>query len=119
MHPLLRAAVATTATFIVTLPVAVHAHHGWTGYESDLFKATGTVDKSSYSNPHGSVHVKTPEKTWLVVLAPPSRMGNRGLTADMLKVGSTVTVEGYRHKTDTSEMRAERIVIDGRTFELR
>lgn len=53
------------------------------------------------------------------MLAPPSRMGNRGLTQDMLKVGKAVSVEGYVHKTDVTEVRAERIALDGRTIELR
>jgi hypothetical protein len=115
MHPTLR----MIAALIVTLPLAAQAHHGWTGYESDLQKVTGTIDKASYANPHSSADIKTADKTWHVVLAPPSRMSNRGLTAEMLKVGSTVTVEGYRHRTEAGEMRAERITIDGKTFELR
>jgi hypothetical protein len=95
------------------------AHHGWSGYETQIRKVSGTIEAASYSNPHGSLRLKTPEKTWVVVLAPPSRMGNRGLTEDMLKVGKSVSVEGYAHKTDTSEMRAERIALDGKSIELR
>jgi hypothetical protein len=37
----------------------------------------------------------------------------------MLKVGTQVSVEGYQHKTDPGEMRAERITVDGKTVELR
>jgi hypothetical protein len=106
-------------TLLAALPLAVHAHHGWTGYETELQKVTGTIAKSSYANPHSSADISTGDKTWHVVLAPPSRMSTRGLTAEMLKVGSTVTVEGYAHKTNTMEMRAERLTIDGKTFELR
>ena len=53
------------------------------------------------------------------MLAPPSRMENRGLPRSALVPGRTVTVVGYpnRHKPD--EMRAERITVDGRTVELR
>jgi hypothetical protein len=46
-------------------------------------------------------------------------MSNRGITADMLTAGKNVSVEGYVHKTDTNEMRAERITLDGKTVELR
>ncbi len=60
-----------------------------------------------------------PEKVWLVVLAPPSRMERRGLPAAMLKVGETATVVGYPHRSDPNEMRAERITINGKTVELR
>jgi hypothetical protein len=95
------------------------AHHGWSGYETELLKVNGVIEQSSYANPHGSIQLKTPEKTWLVVLAPTSRMANRGLTAEMLKTGVTVTVEGYQKTTDAKEMRAERITVDGKTVELR
>jgi hypothetical protein len=105
--------------FVCALPVAVLAHHGWSGYETEMRKLSGVIDASSYANPHGSIRLKTPEKTWVVVLAPPSRMSNRGLTEQMLKVGSNVSVEGYVNKTDTNEMRAERISVDGKTIELR
>jgi hypothetical protein len=65
------------------------------------------------------VRLETPGKTWLVVLAPPSRMESRGLPHTMLQPGATATVEGYPHRTDAEEMRAERITMDGKTVELR
>jgi hypothetical protein len=46
-------------------------------------------------------------------------MAARGLTAEMLKTGITVSVEGYQNITDAKEMRAERITVDGKTIELR
>ena len=98
---------------------SARAHHGWSGYESELLKVNGVIEQSSYANPHGSIQLQTPEKTWHVVLAPTSRMANRGLTAEMLKTGVTVTVEGYQKTSDPKEMRAERITVDGKTVELR
>lgn len=95
------------------------AHHGWNGYESEIQKLTGTIEQASYTNPHGSIQLKADDKTWEVVLAPPSRMTSRGLTEDMLKVGSTATVEGYKSTSDEKEMRAERISVAGKTVELR
>ena len=53
------------------------------------------------------------------MLAPPSRMENRGLTKDLLKVGAEATVEGYPNRSKPNEMRAERITIGGKTVELR
>ena len=102
---------------VVLSSVAI-AHHGWSGYETEIRKVSGTIDAASYANPHSSIRLKTPEKTWVVVLAPPSRMSNRGITAAMLAVGKPVSVEGYVHKTDTGEMRAERIVFVGLLFVL-
>ena len=53
------------------------------------------------------------------MLAPPSRMENRGLTKEMLAIGNTVTVEGYPNKGKPEEMRADRIMAAGKTVELR
>lgn len=114
-----RLVLAGAAACSMVLATVAWAHHGWSGYQEELLKVTGVIEQSSYSNPHGSIHLKTPDKTWVVVLAPTSRMTNRGLTADMLKVGASVSVEGYQHSTDQTEMRAERISVDGKTIELR
>ncbi len=111
--------IGACAVFLGALSSTALAHHGWSGYETEIRKVSGVIDSSSYSNPHASIRLKTPEKTWVVVLAPPSRMSNRGLTEEMLKAGKTVSVEGYAHKANTTEMRAERISIDGKSVELR
>lgn len=95
------------------------AHHGWTGYTEEIQKLSGVIEQSSYANPHGAIQLKTADKTWEVVLAPPSRMTTRGLTEEMLKVGTTVSVEGYQSTSDEKEMRAERISVAGKTIELR
>ena len=96
------------------------AHHGWSGYDSSReLTLTGTIKESGYEHPHGSVRLQAPDKIWQVVLAPPSRMENRGLTREMLAPGTTATVVGYPNRTNPDEMRAERITIAGKTTELR
>ena len=107
-------------TAALAVPFAALAHHGWSEYDQNqVLKLTGTVEEAGYEHPHGHVKLKTPNKVWTAVLAPPSRMDSRGLTKDMLKVGVSVTVEGYPNKTKPEEMRAERITVAGKTVELR
>lgn len=109
---------ATLAAALVSLPA--FAHHGWSEYDqSKTLTLEGRVAEMSYEHPHGYVRLETPGKTWLAVLAPPSRMDNRGLSKEMLKVGARVQVVGYANRTRPEEMRAERIVVDGKTVELR
>ena len=104
----------------LTVPLAALAHHGWSEYDQQTaLKVTGTVEEAGYEHPHGHVKLKTPSKTWIAVLAPPSRMDARGLSSEMLKKGSTVTVEGYASRVKPDEMRAERIIVAGKTVELR
>lgn len=113
------ALIGTAAAFLLGLSASALAHHGWSGYETEAQKVSGTIEQSSYANPHASIRLKTADKTWVVVLAPPSRMSARGLTAESIKVGTEASVEGYEHKTDQNEMRAERITVNGKTVELR
>jgi hypothetical protein len=96
------------------------AHHGWSEYDSTKpLTLTGKIVESGYEHPHGHVRLETPGKTWLVVLAPPSRMESRGLPPSGLAKGVTATVTGYPNRAKPEEMRAERITIDGKTVELR
>jgi hypothetical protein len=96
------------------------AHHGWSEYDAQRpLRLSGTIEEFGYEHPHGFVRLKTADKTWLVVLAPPSRMENRGLARAQLAKGVTVDVEGYPKRTDAGELRAERITIGGKTTELR
>lgn len=95
-------------------------HHGWANYDqTKKMEVTGTIIDPSYENPHGMMKLKVDGKTWTVVLAPPSRMESRGLTQKILTEAKTATVVGYPHKTVKDEMRAERIIINKVTTELR
>jgi hypothetical protein len=102
---------------------AALAHHGWSGYDSSkVLTLNGTIRESTYANPHGMLRFEVAganAKTWSAVLAPPSRMSARGLTQEMLQVGTTVTVVGYPHSQKDEEMRIERITVGGKTIELR
>jgi hypothetical protein len=96
------------------------AHHGWSGYDAaNLVTLSGTVRDVGYESPHAQIHLDASGKVWVIILAPPSRMTNRGIPAGMLKAGQTVEVQGYTHRTETNEFRAERIIVDGKTVELR
>ena len=109
-----------TAALLLLGASTAGAHHGWSSYDSSKETTlTGTIKESGYEHPHGGVRLETPGKTWNVVLAPPSRMENRGLKKEMLVPGTKATVVGYPHKTDADELRAERITIAGKTTELR
>lgn len=104
------------------LLVAAHAsaHHGWSEYDADKpLQLKGTIEESGYSHPHGYVRLKTADKTYLVVLAPPSRMSDRGLPSAQLAKGATVSVLAYQNRNKPEELRAERITIGEKTTELR
>ena len=108
------------ATLLALAALPVAAHHGWSEYDATKsLTFTGKVLESGYEHPHGHIRLETPGKTWLVILAPPSRMENRGLPSAEIAKGKTVTVVGYANREKPEEMRAERITAGGKTVELR
>lgn len=107
------------AAMLAVAPLAM-AHHGWSEYDSTQpLNLTGKIVASGYEHPHGHLRLETPGKTWFVVLAPPTRMENRGLPKDALKPGNTATVVGYPNRNKPEEMRAERISVQNKVVELR
>jgi hypothetical protein len=101
-------------------PGAAIAHHGWGRYDtSKPFTVTGKILKSTFENPHCAIEMEVDGKHWHFVLAPPSRMQQRGATADRIAPGKTCTVFGYPHTSDLDEARIEYIVLEGKRIELR
>jgi hypothetical protein len=80
---------------------------------------TGPIVTSKFENPHATITVRRDDKTWTVTLAPTSRMMSRGATAKVIAVGQNVSAYGYPSTVEKDEMRAERITIDGKTYEMR
>lgn len=108
------------ATVLVVVPASVLAHHGWSSYDdSKVMTVKAPLTSVGWGNPHGSARVSWQKRTWNVVLAPVSRMEARGLTPQMLAPKKVVTLVGYPRKDGTPEMRIERVIVDGKTIELR
>lgn len=100
-------------------PLAL-AHHGWSAYDSQQTLTMETeVRELRYRNPHAELTIEHQGREWRVVLAPLSRLESRGLPESDLQPGKTVTVVGYPRRDGTAELRAERVIVDGRTIELR
>lgn len=105
--------------FLLCLSFTV-LHHGWADYDQTNPQDFKTkIEESIYENPHVLAKVKYKKEMYTVFLAPTSRMTDRGLTADMITKGTSVRLVAYPHKTEKGEMRAERIFVDGKKFELR
>ena len=96
------------------------AHHGCGSYDAARpVTVARPIVTSKFENPHATITVRGTDKIWTVTLAPTSRMSSRGATAEMIAVGKTVSAYGYPSTVEKDEMRAERITVDGKTYELR
>jgi Family of unknown function (DUF6152) len=104
----------------VLLAGAAAAHHGWGNYDATRpVTVAGPIITSKFENPHATITVRTSEKVWTVTLAPTSRMSSRGATAEVIAVGQSVSAYGYPSTVERDEVRAERITVDGKTYEMR
>ena len=100
--------------------VPLAAHHGWGSYDAAKpVTVTGKIKTSKFENPHVTITIEGPAKVWTVTLAPPPRMLSRGALEKLVAVGQTVEAYGYPSTAAKDEMRAERITVDGKRYEMR
>jgi Family of unknown function (DUF6152) len=105
---------------LILLTGAAFAHHGWGSYDAaHPITVAGAILTSKFENPHATITVKGTDKIWTVTLAPVSRMSSRGATEKVVAVGQDVSAYGYPSTAQADEMRAERITVDGKTYEMR
>ncbi len=114
--PLRPLAVAALA-IAVALPVA--AHHGWTWAEDVNAELTGTIVAAKLGNPHGELTLAADGANWTVEVGQPWRNEQAGLKDAMLVKGVKLTVSGHKHSDPRKKVfKAERLVIDGKTYNL-
>lgn len=113
-----RIALAFAVLAAAALPLA--AHHGWSSFDAAKpVTVEGKIATAKYENPHVTLTVEMGGNVWTLMLAPVSRMANRGAPAELVAVGKTISAYGYPSKTEANVMRAERITVDGKTVEMR
>jgi len=116
--PMLKAVVAVSG--LAFAAGAALAHHGWGSYDAAKpVTVEGAILTSKYENPHATVTVRSEGKVWTVTLAPTSRMSGRGASDKVIAVGKQISAYGYPSTATPDEMRAERITVDGKTYEMR
>lgn len=95
------------------------AHHGWRWTDDGQFELTARVEKASLGNPHGVLTMDADGSKWLVEVGQPWRNEQAGLSDSMMARGATLTIVGKR-SADAKErrMKAERIIIAGKNFDL-
>lgn len=91
------------AVLVASAPIAVDAHHSFSAqFSRDLpVEVTGTVTKVEWMNPHARFFVESEDENgevieWDFELTTPNILMRRGWRRDSLKIGDTVTVEGFR-----------------------
>ena len=118
-------ALVSVLAIAALLAAAAHptiAHHSFAAEYDDQkpLKITGTLTKVDWMNPHiwYYVDVKNPDgstTTWAISGGAPGQLMRRGITKDLLVIGSTVNVEGFKAKDGSNNGFGQRVTYqDGR-----
>ena len=111
------ALVAMLTAVLLTQPV--WAHHGWGWATEEEFQLSGEITAVRLGNPHGEVTVDVKGERWIVEVGQPWRNEKAGLTQKLLSKGQVITAHGHRSaKKGQRLMKAERVVINGRSYNL-
>jgi hypothetical protein len=120
MKPLIR--LCAVFAILCSATGSALAHHSFAAEYDDQkpLKITGTLTKVDWMNPHiwYYVDVKNPDgsvTTWAISGGAPGQLQRRGITKDLLVVGSTVNVEGFKAKDGSNNGFGSRVTYpDGR-----
>lgn len=113
---------ASAAASVIVLPL--YGHHSFAA-EFDGSKAirkTGVISRVEWSNPHSYIYIDVKDEkgnvvTWGCEGGAPVALSRRGFKKNDIKIGDTVTVDGYAAKDGSHLMDARRITLtDGRSF---
>lgn len=95
------------------------AHHGWRWATDEEFELTGAIVAARLGNPHGELTLDVDGERWIAEIGQPWRNRNAGLDDALLAPGRVVTIHGHRSARDGERlMKAERVVIDGKSYNL-
>ena len=101
---------------------ALLAHHSFSAEYDDTkpVKVTGVVTKVEWLNPHIWFYLDVKDENgkvsnWAFSGGAPGQLMRRGITKDVIQVGATVVVEGFRAKDGSNNANGAKVTFpDGR-----
>lgn len=114
---------AVVAGLVLLAAAPVRGHHSFaTEYDrTKPISVTGVVRKVEWRNPHIWFYVDVKDNqgrvtTWGFSGGPPSFLMRQGIPRDVMKVGDTVKVDGFRARDGSNNASGGRVTFaDGRS----
>jgi Family of unknown function (DUF6152) len=114
--------VASAVFALIAAALPMTAHHSFSAeYDSSKpVKVTGVVTKVEWLNPHVWFYVDQKDENgniihWAFSGGAPGQLMRRGIYKDVLQIGATVNVEGFRAKDGSNNANGTKVTFpDGR-----
>jgi hypothetical protein len=101
---------------LLLIAVPALAHHSFAVFfdQDGNVSVTGVVQEFQFRNPHGLIRITVKkadgaEETWKAETNSPSILERRGWNRDTLKVGETVTIEGWPSRDGAHYLRVRAV----------
>lgn len=113
----MRSLQALSVALLAAGAIPVLAHHSFAVFfdAERSVKVSGVVQEFQFRNPHGLIRLtvagQAGEESWKAETNSPSILERRGWKRDSVKVGDTVTIEGWPARDGTHYLRV-RAVLD-------
>jgi Family of unknown function (DUF6152) len=102
---------AVAIAVLAALPLAAHHELRAEFDEQKPVSLHGIVTRFEWNNPHAFLYVDVGTENWAVECASPLDLRKSGWTRDSLKVGDTVTVEGWLARDGSKLVSARTILL--------
>ncbi len=110
--------------YIIPLAVALFAtaspllgHHQSAIYDrAHLTTVGGRVTQFNFVNPHTTIHLQVKEKSgetreWTAEVASPMMLRQVGWDKDTLRLGDTITIQGFRAKDGSRLLSVRKLIL--------
>jgi hypothetical protein len=101
-----------TVVLLAMAAVPAFAHHSFAVFfdQDKTVTVTGVVEEFQFRNPHGLIRLTVKkagggEETWKAETNSPSILERRGWTRTILKVGETISIDGWPSRDGANYMR--------------
>src|SRR5947209_4853840 len=115
---IMKTKLAVSMGLLLAAAVPVFGHHSFAAEFDDKKPVTlkGTVTKLDWLNPHIWIYIDAKDEkgavtAWQCEGGPPNTLTRQGWSKNSLKIGSEITIEGFRAKDATTTCNSRAVML--------